>query len=112
MPRCHHNKQPKPGQLRSTLNDLVGSSTPHDSAISLTGIHEENRGWDSSFDESAQGLVRDRLADVDTTMHADATLEVLGYCPCGDLDGEAPLVVARRALLVLALLALVSFLAA
>ena len=32
-------------------------------------------------------------------------------CPCGDLNGEAPLIVARRTPLVVALLALVSFFA-
>ena len=34
------------------------------------------------------------------------------FCSCGALDGEASLIVARRAQLVLALLALASFLAA
>ena len=81
-PRCLGitiTRSPKPDMLRSTLNDLLDSSILHNRAISTTSIREEHRGWNVFFDESAQSPVRDRVADIDTALHPDATLELLGH---------------------------------
>ena len=81
-PRCLGTtikSSPKPDQLRSTLNDLLDGGTLRNRAPRITGICEEHRGWDVSFDEGVQDPVRDHVADVDTTLHPDAALKPLGH---------------------------------